>query len=648
MDIMKHITPVNILLVALLVLTVLIGISDFVLGVLLLMVLLILAIMFHVKHNAEITQYKKQFTTLKEDIKASGQYAINNLPYGIVITDQKQHILWHNQFISDLFGNNISDRPLSDFVSHEKNALLNIKERQFQLIRQGNTVFFIDITDQKAMEQYVSNNSIVIGMIFLDNYDEVTKSIGGRKKSDLDFHINKHLTNWGKKYNIYVRQVDEDDFIMIMNRTTLALLEEERFKIVDDIRQEMEKRKIQITVSMGIAYSETSEMHVNYRLLAHLAQTNLELALGRGGDQIVIKSPESDNRFYGGKTNPMEKTTRVRARMVSKSIQELMKNAENVVIFGHRHPDMDSIGSCLGIYRLAELNGAQPYIILNEEECGADTKKLLAELYLEEPNIQIVPESQVKELVSPRTLVIMVDHHRPSISVAPEAFERSKRLVIIDHHRRGQEFPKHSVLIYMEPSASSASELVTELFAYQTVETDNKLLPIEATALLAGIMVDTRNFTLRTGTRTFDAASYLKKHDADTLLIQKLLKEEVATFLLRSKLLETMEYVADYIAIAQGEEDTPYESVTISQTADTLLSMEHVEASFVVSKREDGRIGISARSLGSINVQRIMEELGGGGHLSNAATQLSDCTVAEAIGALKAIIEKQREAGILP
>lgn len=297
----------------------------------------------------------------------------------------------------------------------------------------------------------------------------------------------------------------------------------------------------------------------------------------------------------------------------------------------------------MGIRRIAEMNHKEAWIVVNPDEFSNDISRLMDEVK-KDANISkyIITPKEAAEKMTATSLLVMVDMHRPSISIAPELLTLTNQIVVIDHHRRGEEFPENPVLVYIEPYASSAAELITELFEYQSNESD-PINKIEATAMLAGIIVDTRSFSLRTGSRTFDAASYLRSCGADSVMIQRLLKENVDTYLLRSHLIQSIEFVKSNLAIATGEEDETYDTVVAAQAADTMLSMADVDASFVITKRADGRVGISARSLGEINVQIIMEALGGGGHLSNAATQLSDVTIAEAKEQLEQVINGQNK-----
>lgn len=315
--------------------------------------------------------------------------------------------------------------------------------------------------------------------------------------------------------------------------------------------------------------------------------------------------------------------------MISEALQEQIKQSPTTYVMGHNYPDMDSIGSALGIARIAMMLNQEVKVVIDQSKIGNDIVNLLDKVmkYQETAKNIISPEDAYAEITA-EDLVVLVDHHKPSMSIAPRLIDKSNKLVIIDHHRRGDEFPETPILVYVEPYASSAAELITELFEY--VSTDgNSINRIEATALLGGIIVDTNNFSLRTGSRTFDAASYLQSVGANTTTIQRILKEDPENFIKRMGIIETFEFVADGMAVATGQDDDQMRQVMAAQTADTMLSMSDVESSFVVIRIDEDTIGISARSLGTVNVQRIMEKLGGGGHLTNAATQIKDKTIQE-------------------
>ena len=607
---------------------------------------------FSIQHfSKKINEYA---VDLAYKIRKGEQDVYLKMPIGMILYDTNENITWINPYLQkklqrqDVIG--IPLKELNERLYYQvKRQIQNQKEndifthvdKKYQVIVHPDIrmIYLTDITEYASIEEKYYEEQIVFGQIFLDNFSEVSQSLNDRRKSNLNNFVTNQLSSWAIHHNIFMKRVDDDRFIAFLNRKSLETLEKEKFDIMDKIRETTAKQNYPLTVSMGFSYSD-KENETQYPEIASYAQANLDLALGRGGDQVVVRSQNEDARFYGGKSNPMEKRTRVRARMVSQALKDLMEEATEIIVMGHQFPDMDAIGGCLGIRRIANMNQKKAWIVTNENQFSHDIHKLM-DVIREQKDLRediITPEEALEKL-TPNTLVILVDVSRPVIAAAPEVLEQANKIVVIDHHRRSQDFPKNPVLVYIEPYASSTGELITELFEYQNNYAES-IQPIEATAMLGGIIVDTRNFTLRTGSRTFDAASYLKSVGADTILIQRLLKENVETYLLRSHLLNSLILLDNNIGIVQGEENHTYPTVVAAQTADMMLSMENIDASFVVTKREDGRIGISGRSLGNKNVQRVMEKMGGGGHFSNAATQLSDTTIEEAVIQLKEVISE--------
>jgi c-di-AMP phosphodiesterase-like protein len=368
--------------------------------------------------------------------------------------------------------------------------------------------------------------------------------------------------------------------------------------------------------------------------LGHWAQSSLDFALGRGGDQAAVKVGQRQS-FYGGKSSAVEKRTRVRARVVAHALRDLIRESDNVMIVGHKMPDMDSLGAAVGVLKAAQMFNKEAFIVL--EGVNPAIQKMM-EMLREEERIAkrfITPE-QALGLVDSGTLLVVVDTHKASMVKEPKLLTLTDKIVVVDHHRRGEEFINNAILIYMEPYASSACELVTELLQYIH---DRIMLDVrESTALLAGITVDTKSFSLRTGSRTFEAASFLRRNGADSMLIQRMLKEDLAEYVKKAEMIKHAEIVYDHIAIAVTEQGRQYSQLLIAQSADTLLNMTDVLASFVIGERQDGLIGVSARSLGHMNVQIVMERLGGGGHLTNAAAQMEG-TVAEVAQRLRQVLE---------
>ena len=584
-------------------------------------------------------------------INRGEQEALIKMPIGILLFSEDNEIEWTNPYLQEylgkkeILGESIEavDPQLAKLISENKSTsepkIVRWGANQFEIIIQSSirVVYLLDITRYAKIEQRYKDQQLAIGQIFLDNYDEITQTMTDKSISNLSNYVTNELSNWARHYGMFLKRVDDDHFFVLIYAKALRQIEADKFKILDRIRERTSKQNYPLTLSVGIAYGNT-----DLAKLSTLSQSNLDLALGRGGDQVVVKAENEQARFYGGKTNPMEKRTRVRARMISQALQEVMHQVDQVFVMGHAQPDMDSVGACLGIRRIAAMNGKKCSLVINQEHLHTDIQRLIKEINADpKAKPDIITPDQALEKATGHSLLVMVDHSKPSISTSAALYQRlANRTIIIDHHRRGEEFPENPMLVYIEPYASSTCELITEMLEYQPKETEaiNKL---EATAMLAGITVDTKSFSLRTGTRTFDAASYLRSVGADAVMVQRLLKENVDNYIQKNHLIESIEFIQSNMALCAGEEDKTYDPVIAAQAADTLLSLSGIDASFVIIRRPSGEIGISARSLGEVNVQVIMEQLGGGGHLSNAATQLKDVSVAEAKEQLTQVLTKK-------
>ncbi|WP_155287718.1 DHH family phosphoesterase [Lacticaseibacillus zhaodongensis] len=618
------------------------------LGMLIVLVALLVASFYTLERITQNTN--KYITNLSYRIKRGEQEALIRMPVGIMMYDKKLNVEWLNPFLSNYFGDekvigrNLTDvdSELADIVTNNEDTgeaqRVRWGEHQFEVTVQSDigVVYLMDITPYAKIEEEAQNDKIAIGQIFLDNYDEVTESLDDQLVSNLNSYVTTAMNNWATKFGLFVKRVDDDHFLMIAYAGSLKNVIKDKFKILDQIREETSKQNAPLTLSIGIAYDDD-----DLARLSMTSQSNLDLALGRGGDQVVVKSKDGEAKFYGGKTNPMEKRTRVRARMISQALQELFKQTDKVYVMGHAHPDMDSVGAALGVRRIAQMNGKECYVVLNPDNLHSDVERLM-ERVASDPELanQIITPEAAQVGATDKSMLVMVDHSKPSMTTSQPLYQRlANRTVILDHHRRGEEFPDNPMLVYIEPYASSTCELIAEMFEYQP-QNSSSLNKLEASAMLAGITVDTKNFSLRTGTRTFDAASYLRSMGADAMLISTMLKENVDNYIQKNHLIDSVEMIGDNMALCTGEETHTYDPVIAAQAADTLLSLSGIDASFVISKRPDGKIGISARSLGDINVQIIMERLGGGGHLSNAATQVSDSTIADVKGELLNVINK--------
>lgn len=589
-------------------------------------------------------------STLSYRVKKVGEEALMEMPIGILLFNDEHQIEWSNPYLASCFNEdsligrhlNIISETLIPLLKGEvdvEKLTLNKRKFQIHIKREERLLYFFDVTEQSEIERLYEEEKVVLGVVFLDNYDEVTQGMDDQTKSTINSKVTLILNNWASEYGIFLKRTSSERFVAVLNQKILDELEKTKFDILDEVRELTSKQNVPLTLSIGIGNGSS-----NLPELGALAQSSLDLALGRGGDQVAIKSTNGKVKFYGGKTNPMEKRTRVRARVISHALREWVLASDKVIIMGHKAPDMDAIGSSIGILKVAEANNKEGYIVINEQEIDSGVQRLIAEIRSNNELWQrfISPE-QALELATENSLLVVVDTHKPSLVIDQRILNKVDDVVVIDHHRRGEEFIDNPVLVYMEPYASSTAELVTELLEYQPKTL--KINMLESTALLAGIIVDTKSFTLRTGSRTFDAASYLRAKGADTVLVQKFLKEDLEEYVKRSKLIENTVIYKKGIAIAKADPEQTYNQVLIAQAADTLLSMSNVIASFVICKRQDGKISISARSLGDVNVQVIMEDLNGGGHLTNAATQIEGQTIDEVEKHLREVIDEYLEGG---
>ncbi|MEC5425082.1 DHH family phosphoesterase [Virgibacillus sp. C22-A2] len=621
---------------------------QWVLG-LIMTVLLVASLYYSIKTERELlNEAERYISTLSHRVKKVGEEALLEMPLGIVLFNEDYTIEWANPYMNQfgeedtIVGNslNLLSEDLIPMIKENKESIwLELGGYEFQttIKKEERLLYLFDRTAQSELQTLYHNEKTVLAIIFLDNYEEITQNMDDTHKSQLNSQVTAVLNGWSTRNGLYLKRTSQERFIAVGTIEILQQLEKVKFDILDDVREISGEQNNPVTLSIGVGMGD-----VDLPALGKLAQSSLDLALGRGGDQVAIKDEAGKVRFYGGKTNPMEKRTRVRARVISHALKELVKASDNVIIMGHKSPDMDSLGAAIGILNIAKSNDVEGHIVFDPEDIDTGVYRLVEAIKAEESVWQhFIDPEEAEEIIGSRSLIVVVDTHKPSMVTNASLLQKTEYKVVIDHHRRGEEFIENPTLVYMEPYASSTAELVTELLEYQPKKLKLKML--EATALLAGIIVDTKSFTLRTGSRTFDAASYLRAKGADTILVQKFMKEDLDLYVKRSKIIERSEIYRDTIAISKAEEGQAYGPVLIAQAADTLLTMSGISASFVISERKDGRIGISARSLGDVNVQIIMEQMNGGGHLTNAATQIEDTTIEDAESLLRDILDEYYE-----
>ena len=603
---------------------------------------------FYNKQKKKISEQMERYVSkLTNRIKDSSERGINKFPIGIVVIDEDKNIEWANNFIyknikvEEIKGLNILELvpELEGLFSLETPA-----DNQFEIFgkhykvnyqKDSGYIYFFDITESKVVMQRFRDTRPIILNLSLDNYEDVSNSLDDEVASRLDATIVITLTDWAKKNSIYLKRIDEDRFIGLLNVKDLKKIEKEKFQILDTIRNLKEDFDAPITLSIGVGMGTDFLPE-----LGELAKSSLDLALGRGGDQVAMKDVDGTIRFYGGKTNPQEKRTRIKARVVSNALADIVNDSDKIIVMGHKRPDFDAVGACVGIYTFAKFLGKECYIILNESDRDETIRKVMFEIDSQDEQLSrvFVDSDEAWELMTPQTTLIVVDTSDASRVIDAAILSKANKKVIIDHHRRGEDIITNPLLTYIEPYASSASELIAELIEYQTkIE---KISPIAATVMLGGIVVDTQNFSIRTGSRTFDAAAYLRSNGADPTKVKTILKEPFENFMNRVEIINNSIQKTPEIIMAKAPEDKYYTNVMLAQSADLLLTLKGIECSFAIGYLEEGKVGISARSLGKVNVQLIMEELGGGGHLANAATQIEGINLDEALERLNDAIDK--------
>lgn len=573
--------------------------------------------------------------------------AVSMLPLGIILFSEDRTVEWNNRYAGDIFARkSLVGEPLlellpdmqsffttnvsgkrdvhKEVVLHDTRLELTVDERFYQavIIPSERILYMYDITELVVLRERYEDEKLAIGIVMMDNLDESAQGMDDQQRTSLIAKVASEITEWSKQFDVYLRRLSSERYLMLLNHRSLQALEESRFVILDEIREMTADLKVPMTLSIGMAFGADSASE-----LGALAQSSLDMALGRGGDQAAVKAGQRLS-FYGGKSNAAEKRTRVRARVIAHALRDLMQESDRVLILGHRTPDIDAVGAAIGLLRAAQMYNVEASIVM--ETPNPSITNMMEQIRKDDELFKsFITTEQSLQVMTEHTLLIVVDTHKASMTMEPRLVQYASRIVVVDHHRRGEEFINDAVLVYLEPYASSTCELVTELLQY--IHEKVKISPLDATMLLAGITVDTKHFALHTGSRTFEAAGFLRRNGADTVLIQRMLKEDLQEYISKAEIIKHARMIYDQIALVVTAPGMKIPQLLIAQTADTLLGMTNVVASFVISERPDGLISISARSLGRMNVQVVMEKMGGGGHLSNAAVQLEGtCKEAEA------------------
>lgn len=594
------------------------------------------------KRKGEVSNYLNELTL---NVDSAAKDTLINSPFPLVILETNGNVVWRSSKFNKEFANVGINSYIDDLAKEIKidiennqitslNKEIKIEDKIYNIIgnfvknkkrdRKKNSseyitiLYFIDITENKELVNKYNNSQSCVAIIMIDNYEEIIQRISEDKKTQVIAEVEKKLYDWaGKKGGLIIKR-DRDTFISLFEKKDLAEMEEDKFAILDEIKEI--EAKLQITLSM--AFSDEGE--TNYEKYES-AQEAMKVALGRGGDQAVVRR-QGKYAFFGGKTLELEKRTKVKARVISHALEEIIETSENVMVMGHLNADIDSLGSSLGIYRLAKEFGKETFIVNNTN--GLAVENFVETLKKqEEYKNAIIDKAEAMAKITKDTLLIVVDTHKKGYAEVPELIDETDKIVIIDHHRRGEDFIDNAILTFHEVYASSAAELVTEIIEYSSKNIT--LEQIEAESLYAGIMMDTKNFTFKTGVRTFEAAAYLRKYGIDIIRVKKWFQSDLESYNVIADIVKNAEIVNESIGISEYTEKDKNANLICAKAADELLTISNITASFVIGDMGD-KICISGRSIGDINVQVILEKLGGGGHITLAGAQLEGMTLEEA------------------
>ena len=498
--------------------------------------------------------------------------------------------------------------------------------------------YLFDETALKIALQEVDDQSLAVGMIYLDNYEEALDSVEEVRRSLLTALIDRKVNKYIAALDGICKKIEKDKYMVILRKKSVTILRENKFDLLDDVKTVNIGNEMAVTISIGLGLDGLSYAQ-NYEF----ARNAIDLALGRGGDQAVVKTPEN-TIYFGGKSQQVEKNTRVKARVKAQALREIISGKDQVLIMGHRLPDADSFGAAVGIYRIARILEKEAHIVLNEVGKGI---KPMVELFQHNEDYEnmIINNQQALEYAGGNTALVVVDVNKPSITEFPDLLRLCKSIVVLDHHRQGTEIIENATLSYVEAYASSACEMVSEILQY--IGDNIRISPEEADCMYSGIMIDTNNFMGKTGVRTFEAAAFLRRNGADVTRVRKLFREDAIEYKAKADAVSQAEIYRNAFAISTcTSEDIESPTIVGAQAANELLNIRGVKASFIMTEYQN-QIFVSARSIDEINVQIIMEKMGGGGHLNTAGCQLSGISIPEAIGILKATLDTMIEDGEL-
>lgn len=540
-----------------------------------------------------------------------------------------------------------------DIIYEERNYRVSLNQIYFEEMTEDSTIVSMEETeqfltalylyDETELKRHIRENEeqkLAAALVYIDNYDEALDSIEDVKRSLLVALVERRINKYFLEIDGLVRKMEKDKYFVVFKHKYLKKLEEDRFSLIEDVKTVKVGNEMAVTLSIGIGNSG-----VTYNQNYEYARMAIDLALGRGGDQVVVKHNENIT-YYGGSAKQIDRNTRVKARVKAHALREIIESRDRVLVMGHSISDIDSFGAAIGVYCAARVLGKRAQIVINEV---TSSLKPLKDNFKEEngyPADMFVNSEHALEIVDYNTLVMVVDSNRPSYTECPGLLNKTRNVVVFDHHRQSAEVIENPVLSYIEPYASSTCEMIAEVLQY--FSENIKLESFEADCIYAGILIDTNNFMSKTGVRTFEAAAYLRRCGAEVTRVRKLLREDMTTYKVRAEVVRHADVYKGAFAISAWQTDASISSPTIvgAQAANELLNIVGIKASFVLTQYA-GKIYVSSRSIDEINVQLIMERFGGGGHLNMAGCQLTDCTIQEAKRIIRKTIDEMLEEGAI-
>ncbi|HFI0217969.1 TPA: DHH family phosphoesterase [Streptococcus suis] len=599
---------------------------------LLISLLVLIALFIYQKHSYEFSELE-QIEYLNNQANSGLMMLLDKMPVGVIkVRPDSNQVEWFNPFAELIFAQENGEfdqkklREIIDVGLDEERIYANFSGKRYAVnvdFDQGLFYFF------DASSEYSATNSLigsrpVIGIISVDNYDELEDTVSDSQISQVNSFLAQFVSEFCHDYGIYYRRGTMDRFYFFTDYAVLEKLIENKFSVIDKFREEAKKLDLGLTLSMGLAYGNE-----NHHQIGQVALQNLNMAEVRGGDQVVVKENDESKQplFFGGGSASSVKRTRTRTRAMMSAVSDKLKSVDAVFVVGHRNLDMDALGSAVGMQYFAQNIMNNAYTVYNPDEMAPDIARAIKKLSDENCSNLLTVEEAMK-MVTFQSLLIMVDHSKIGLTLDKDFYEQFTQVVVVDHHRRDTDFPNNAVLTYIESGASSASELVTELIQFQN-DKHHKLNRIQSSLLMAGVMLDTKNFTSRVTSRTFDVASYLRTRGSDSLEIQQIAATDFEEYRQINELILSGQRIESNVVIACADDTKEYDNIIPSKAANTILDMAGIEAVFVVTRNAKGYVSISARSHSKINVQRIMEEMGGGGHFNLAAAQVYDQTIAE-------------------